>query len=71
MQDDRLRASLGNALVRLFRLVNRAHGRALKEHEFAGWITVEHDKANIGGDYAESTALSMWYAKRVLSEIYS
>ncbi len=30
MQDDRLRASLGNALVRLFRLVNRAHGRALK-----------------------------------------
>lgn len=33
MQDDRLRASLGNALVRLFRLVNRAHGRALKEHE--------------------------------------
>jgi DNA-binding MarR family transcriptional regulator len=32
MQDDRLRASLGNALVRLFRLVNRAHGRALKPH---------------------------------------
>lgn len=45
--------------------------RALSEHEFTGWITVEHDKANIGGDYAESTALSMWYAKRVLSEIYS
>lgn len=44
---------------------------ALKEHEFAGWITVEHDKANIGGDYAESTALSMWYAKHVLREIYS
>ena len=32
MQDDRLRGSLGNALVRLFRLVNRAHGRALKPH---------------------------------------
>jgi len=32
MQDDRLRASLGNGLVRLFRLVNRAHGRALKPH---------------------------------------
>jgi sugar phosphate isomerase/epimerase len=45
--------------------------RALKEHQFTGWITVEHDKANIGGDYAESTALSMWYAKRVLREIYS
>ncbi len=39
--------------------------RALTEHEFTGWITVEHDKANIGGDYAESTALSMWYAKHV------
>lgn len=33
MQDDRLKASLGNALVRLFRLVNRAHGRALKPHD--------------------------------------
>jgi sugar phosphate isomerase/epimerase len=43
----------------------------LKKHAFTGWITVEHDKANIGGDYAESTALSMWYAKRVLAEIYS
>ncbi|HEY7272655.1 MAG TPA: sugar phosphate isomerase/epimerase [Actinoplanes sp.] len=45
--------------------------KALKDHEFSGWITVEHDKANIGGDYAESTALSMWYAQNVLSEIYS
>jgi inosose dehydratase len=45
--------------------------RALKEHEFAGWITVEHDKANIGGDYAESTALAMWYAKHVLAEVYA
>ena len=45
--------------------------RALKEHQFTGWITVEHDKANIGGDYAESTALSMWYAKHVLAEVYS
>lgn len=33
MQDDRLRSSLGNAIARLFRLVNRAHGRALKPHE--------------------------------------
>ena len=32
MQDERLRASLGNALVRLFRLVNRVHNRALAEH---------------------------------------
>ena len=45
--------------------------KALKDHEFTGWITVEHDKANVGGDDAESTALSMWYAKNVLSEIYA
>ena len=32
MQDERLRASLGNALVRLFRLVNRMHNRALATH---------------------------------------
>lgn len=45
--------------------------KALRDDEFSGWITVEHDKANIGGDYAESTALSMWYAKNVLAEIYA
>lgn len=32
MQDDRLRASLGNAVVRLFRLVNRVHNRAIAGH---------------------------------------
>jgi DNA-binding MarR family transcriptional regulator len=32
MQDDRLRSSLANAVVRLFRLVNRVHGRAIKPH---------------------------------------
>src|ERR1700759_2438308 len=32
MQDERLRASLGNAAVRLFRLVNRRHNRALAAH---------------------------------------
>ena len=42
---------------------------AHRRHGFAGWITVEHDKANIGGDYAESTALAMWYARRVLGEV--
>jgi DNA-binding MarR family transcriptional regulator len=30
MQDDRLRSSLANAVVRLFRLVNRVHNRRLK-----------------------------------------
>jgi sugar phosphate isomerase/epimerase len=44
---------------------------ALKRHRFTGWVTVEHDKANIGGDYAESTALAMWYAQRVLAEVYA
>jgi DNA-binding MarR family transcriptional regulator len=30
MQDDRLRRSLANGVVRVFRLINRAHNRALK-----------------------------------------
>ena len=30
MQDDRLRASLANSIVRLFRLVNRTHNRLFK-----------------------------------------
>ncbi len=33
MHDDRLRTSLGHAVVRLFRLVNRATNRALKDRE--------------------------------------
>ena len=32
MQDDRVRSSLANALVRLFRQVNRLHNRALQRH---------------------------------------
>jgi DNA-binding MarR family transcriptional regulator len=35
MQDDRLRTSLGHAVVRLFRLVNRATNRALKGRELS------------------------------------
>ena len=35
MQDDRLRSSLGHAVVRLFRLVNRATNRALKDRELS------------------------------------
>lgn len=31
MQDDRLRASLANQVVRLFRLVNRVHNRKFKD----------------------------------------
>ncbi|HEY6741311.1 MAG TPA: TIM barrel protein [Lapillicoccus sp.] len=45
--------------------------RAVRDHEYHGWISVEHDKANkLGGDYAESTAISRWYAENVLSRIY-
>lgn len=45
---------------------------ALKEHGYTGWIGVEHDKADVGGgNYPESTALAMWYARNVLSQIYS
>jgi DNA-binding MarR family transcriptional regulator len=32
MQDDRFRTSLANAVVRLFRHVNRVHNRAFREH---------------------------------------
>jgi DNA-binding MarR family transcriptional regulator len=32
MQDEKLRASLGHAMVRLFRLINRLHNRNLKPH---------------------------------------
>ena len=46
--------------------------RALKAHGYRGWIGVEHDKADIGGgNYPQSTALSMWYARNVLAPIYS
>ena len=45
--------------------------QALKEHDYEGWIGVEHDKADIGGgSYPESTALAMWYARNVLEPIY-
>lgn len=40
---------------------------AIEKHGYDGWIGVEHDKANVdGGSYAESTAVSMWYAAHVL-----
>lgn len=46
--------------------------QALKDHGYKGWLGVEHDKADIGGgSYPESTAVAMWYAKNVLSKIYS
>jgi sugar phosphate isomerase/epimerase len=44
--------------------------QALKAHNYQGWVGVEHDKADIDGNYAESTALAMWYARRALEPIY-
>ncbi len=50
------------------------HGvmQALADTGYRGWVTVEHDKADIGGgSYSESTCVAMWYQKHVLSRIYS
>jgi hypothetical protein len=36
---------------------------AVRDTDYRGWISVEHDKANKqGGDYSESTAVARWYA---------
>jgi inosose dehydratase len=44
---------------------------AVRDKDYRGWITVEHDKANkYGGDFSESTAVSRWYAVNVLEKIY-
>jgi inosose dehydratase len=45
--------------------------RALEDYNYRGWISVEHDKANVGGgNYAESTFMVKWYIDYVLSKIY-
>jgi sugar phosphate isomerase/epimerase len=44
--------------------------KAIRETGYDGWLSVEHDKANIGGgNYAESTCISKWYMKNVLKAI--
>lgn len=44
--------------------------RAVARNGYDGWLSVEHDKANkLGGNHAESTAISRWYAKNVLEKI--
>jgi inosose dehydratase len=46
--------------------------RAMKKAGYTGWVSVEHDKADIGGsNYPESTALASWYIQNVLAEIYA
>jgi sugar phosphate isomerase/epimerase len=35
---------------------------------YDGWLTVEHDKAELGGgSYAEATAVAKWYIDNVLA----
>lgn len=46
--------------------------KALKDFNYNGWLTVEHDKADVdGANYAESTARAKWYIDNVLSKIYA
>ena len=45
--------------------------KALKDFHHKGWLTVEHDKADVGGNYAESTCRAKWYIDNVLSKIYA
>ena len=42
---------------------------AIVESDFDGWLTVEHDKADIGGDFAESTCVARWYMDNVLDAV--
>jgi sugar phosphate isomerase/epimerase len=46
--------------------------KALKDLGYTGWLSVEHDKADVdGANYAESTARAKWYIDNVLSKIYA
>lgn len=45
---------------------------AMKECKYEGWVSVEHDKADLGGsNYPESTAIAAWYIQHVLKKIYA
>ena len=45
---------------------------AMKDFKYRGWVSVEHDKADLGGsNYPESTAISSWYIQNVLGKIYA
>ncbi|MDO4190013.1 MAG: hypothetical protein Q4D29_13600 [Lachnospiraceae bacterium] len=44
--------------------------KAIRKHNYKGWIGVEHDKADMDGQsFSECTAVSMWYIKNVLEPI--
>ena len=37
---------------------------------YDGWLTVEHDKAELGGgSYAEATCVAKWYIDNVLEAV--
>jgi len=45
--------------------------KALKGYNYTGWLTVEHDKADVyEGNNASSTCMAKWYIDNVLSPIY-
>jgi sugar phosphate isomerase/epimerase len=45
---------------------------ALKQHNYKGWITVEHDKVDVDrASFAEGTSMAKWYIDNVLSKIYA
>ncbi|MBO6014333.1 MAG: TIM barrel protein [Oscillospiraceae bacterium] len=44
--------------------------RAIRKNNYSGWISVEHDKADIEGkSFADCTAVSKWYIENVLNPI--
>lgn len=43
--------------------------QAIVDSDFSGWLTVEHDKADIGGDFAESTCVARWYMDNILDAV--
>ncbi len=45
--------------------------KAMKDLKYEGWVSVEHDKADVGGNYAESTCHAKWYIDNVLTRIYA
>ncbi|MCQ2557525.1 MAG: sugar phosphate isomerase/epimerase [Oscillospiraceae bacterium] len=43
---------------------------AMKRHNYCGWISSEHDKAEMEGkSFSDCTGVSMWYVKNVLDPI--
>ena len=42
----------------------------MKEHNYRGWVSVEHDKAELEGkSFSDCTGVAAWYVKNVLDPI--